>query len=60
MQSLRPVSSVRGGRPAQVMAELRLTARRLVERERARVSLVASALVRHRHLDAAALRPYGP
>jgi hypothetical protein len=40
--------------------ELRFTARRLVERHRARVSLVADALVRHRHLDAAALRAYSP
>jgi hypothetical protein len=42
------------------MDELRFTARRLVECHRARVSLVADALVRHRHLDAAGLRPYGP
>jgi hypothetical protein len=41
------------------MDELRFTARRLVERHRARVALVADALVRHRHLPAAALRGYG-
>ncbi len=35
-------------------------ARRLVERERARVALVAGLLVRHRRLSADAVRAYSP
>ncbi len=34
--------------------------RRLVERERGRIGMVATALVQHRHLTAAALRAYAP
>jgi hypothetical protein len=42
------------------LGELRHDARRLVERNRGRVALVADALIRHRHLSAEEVRAYGP